>query len=62
MNVGKVLLKLVKMAVIVADTAFKVSDQMEKNRVPVCGAYEAYSRRERGEISREDFIEATMDR
>ena len=56
MNVGKVLLKLV---LGVINTALDVSDEMEKNRIPVCGAYEAYSRRERDEISCEDFIDAT---
>ena len=59
MNVGKVLLKLIKSALVVVNAALDVSDEMEKNRVPVCGAYEAYSRRERGEISFEDFIDAT---
>ena len=59
MNVGKVLLKLIKSALVVVNAALDVSDEMEKNKVPVCGAYEAYSRRERGEISCEDFIDAT---
>ena len=59
MNVGKVLWKLVKSALVVVNAALDVSDEMDKSRVPVCGAYEAYSRRERGEISRENFIDAT---
>lgn len=53
------LLKLVKMTLVVVNAAFDVSEEMEKNRVPVCGAYEAYSRREQGEISRENFIDVT---
>ena len=59
MNVEKVLLKLVKSASVVVNAVLDVSDEAEKSRVPVCGAYEAYSRRERGEISCEDFIDAT---
>ena len=59
MNVGKMLLKLVKMVLVVVNDAFDVSEEMEKNRIPVCGAYEAYARRERGEISCEDFSDAT---
>lgn len=59
MKVEKVLLKLVKSALVVVNAVLDVSDEAEKSRVPVCGAYEAYSRRERGEISRENFIDAT---
>lgn len=59
MNLGNLLLKLIKSVLVLINAACDVSDEMEKNKVPVCGAYEAYSRRERGEISRENFIDAT---
>ena len=60
MNVGRGLLKfswtLVKVALLFLDAA------VPNKKIPVCGASEAYSRRERGEISHEDFLDAIDER
>lgn len=60
MNVGMGLLKfswaLVKAVLLFLDAA------LPNKKIPVCGAFEAYSRRERDEISHEDFLDAIDER